>query len=274
METPVTTFCHQAIGLLDEMGEFANAGALHALCLLKDDNSRQNRRLDATVYEAYARMVLWMRSLAKLRQTSDVQAIGAGARCLFEQLLDLKWLEQYPGPEWLERFREFPRVDRYNSARRILKYRNATPDSRISAEKFSEIMRVADQGESIAAVVGRVWGKNPSTGEPSWPKHWTGEANILKRAEKLGTRFTDIYRETYPVLSWLVHSGSSALHGRDFEGIESYVGAGYLYAFEFSHEGTILACDILGIAGTTPGLEPKLKQLWEWHADAINALPR
>lgn len=273
METPITSFCLRAIGLLDEMGGFADAGVLHAICLLKEDNSRQNPKMDATVCEAYARMVLWMRSLAKLRQTSDVQAIGAGARCLFEQLLDLKWLEQFPESEWLERFREFPRVDRYVKARKAVEYKEQHLASQINMEEFRKIMRAADQGEPIAGVVGRVWGTNPRTGGPNWPKHWTGEASILTQAERLGAKYADMYREKYPVLSWLVHSGSSAFHGRDFEGIESYVGAGYLYAFEFSHEGTRLACDTLGITGHIPNFETRMKQFLEWHADAINALP-
>ncbi|MGC9261456.1 MAG: DUF5677 domain-containing protein [Phycisphaerae bacterium] len=273
METPVTSFCHQAFDLLDRMREFADADVLHAICLLKKDNSRQNRRLDATVYEAYARMVMWMRSLAKLTQTSDVQAIGAGARCLFEQLLDLKWLEQNPGPEWLEMFHQFPRVDRYAKARKAVEYKEQHPASQINMEEFRKIMRAADQGEPIAEVVGRVWGSNLKTGGPNCPNHWTGEANILSQAERLGAKYADMYREKYPVLSWLVHSGSSAFHGRDFEEIESYVGAAYLYAFEFSHEGTRLACDILGITGHIPNFEAIMKQFLEWHADAINALP-
>lgn len=273
MKTPFTAFCSQAFDLLDRTRELADTEVLPVIEMLKGDNSRQNWRLDATVYEAYARMAMWMRTLAKLKQTSDAQAIGAGARCLFEQLLDLKWLEQNPGPEWLERFHEFPRVDRYAKARKAVEYKKQHLASQINMEKFRKIMATADQGEPIAGVVGRVWGSNLKTGGPNWPNHWTGEANILSQAESLGAKYADMYREKYPVLSWLVHSGSSAFHGRDFEGIESYVGAGYLYAFEFSHEGTRLACDILEITGHIPNFETRMKQFLEWHADAINALP-
>lgn len=265
METPATAFCNQAFDLLDRMRAFSGSAVLPAIAGLKAENSRTNRRQDATVYEAYARMGMWMKSITQLKATSDVQAIGTGARCLFEHLLDLKWLELNPGPEWLEKFNAFSRVDRYNSARKTLRYINENKKSQICADQFRRLIADLDKRESVKAAVCRIWGRDGNN-EPKWPKHWTGEANILTRSERMGTRFVDIYRGAYSGLSWLVHSGPSAFHGRGFDEIERCVGAGYIYAFDFSHEGTRLACDILGIAGTIPDFESTMAELMKWRS--------
>ena len=274
METRLTPLCHAAHGLVDRIRQFADEKVLPAMLKLEDDKGRPSRRLDATVYEAYALMVLWVGSIAKLNETKDVQAIGAGARSLFEQLLDLKWLEQNPQPEWSEKFHEFPRVDRYRLAEKVLDYKNNNPDSQISEKKFREIMAMLNRGEPVAAVVARLWGKNPKTGNLNWPRHWTGEADILGRAKKLGSEFADAYQERYRVLCWLVHSGSSAFHGRDSESIENYVAHGYLWAFEFAHQGTKLACEILGIAGNIPDFDAEMKQLWDGRTETVRIAPR
>ena len=272
-ETPFTGHCRQNHDLVRRMHTFAAEKVLPAITQLQQDATRPKRKLDETVCGAYARMVAWMGSLVKLGGTGDVQAICAGARCLFELLLDLKWLAVNQEPVWLEKFDSFPRVHRYHSAEKAAEYKNKNPGSQICERDFRAIMDKLDQPEPVGDLVARLWGKDSRTGKPRWPRHWTGENNTLDVAGKLGTEFTDLHRQCYSPLSWVVHSGPAAFHGRDFAGVEQLVATGYLSASEFLFAGTGTACTALGIAGTIPDFEPGMNDLSSRLDEAQRTMP-
>jgi hypothetical protein len=274
-EMPVgkyTPFCHQCYDLVNRVREYAVKEVRPKMMTLKDVPDR-NRARDVAIISLYVTVQGWLQTMENLNHPFDFQAVGSGARAVFERYLDLKWFEKFPEAEWIERYHKFGEVDRYLSAEKVVEHVALHADSKIDVSVYKAFLASVDAKEPLENLVARVWGKK-SNGSPAWPNHhWTGAGDLAKRAEALGIECLDAYRELYPVMSWLVHSGPTSYLGRSFDTIESQVGWGYFFTFQHARAATITAVKLLGIDSIVENFNPTMQQWWEWRGDAIDTLP-
>jgi hypothetical protein len=273
-KTSYTAFCFQCHDLVKRIHSFATESVHPKMLALPNDKSRCDVKRDVAIAITYLRILLWLRSLEKLDRTTDVQAVGAGARSILELFLDLKWFEKYPGPEWGERYSAFPNVDRYSAAQKAVEHKKNNHNSKIDPAPFQAFMDQLDAKQPTSSLVARVWDAKKKDGTPLWPSfHWTGAGNLSERARELGPACIDMYRQLYPVLSWLVHAGPTAFCSGSFADLEKYIGYAYFHTFLHAKDSTILACDLLGIRPHIDGFDASMEQFLEWQGDALATLP-
>src|SRR4051794_38257333 len=121
-QTRYTSFCHQCYDLIGRLHEFAVERVIPAMFELRHDMSRPDVKRDIAIVSTYARIIDWLDSLGRLNTTRDAQAIGAGARAVFELYLDIRWFDRFPEPEWGVRWAAFPDVDRYQAAQKAVNH--------------------------------------------------------------------------------------------------------------------------------------------------------
>ena len=193
-------------------------------------------------------------------------------RCLFELYVDLKWLETFPTPKWVEKYLAFSNVDRYQAACKVVEHTQKHPDSGIDPKPYQKWIASADAlREPVEQVVARVWGTK--NGKPVWPKHhWTGIQQLSERAKEIGPACLDMYVELYSVLSWCVHSGPTAYHGKSLDEIEVAIGWSYSFAFQYVHSATIITTDLLGIQSAIPHFAAAMDTLWQRHKRIVGLI--
>ena len=272
-ETPYTIFCHHGYDLINRLWKFGTERLLPAMFEPRHDKRRADIKRDIAVISTYSRILDWLGSLERLNKTSDAQAIGAGARSIFELYLDLRWFEKFSESEWAERWAAYPEVDKFQAAQKAVNHAANTPHSGLDATPHQGFMDRLNLKEPVEILVKRVWGARPD-GEPQWPGfHWTGQANLEKRAGLLGVTYQDAYRQIYPILSSLVHPGPTAYLRKTFDQVEFHVGYAYFYTFKHAHDATSLAANLLGIASRVEEFEASMQQLIDWLNDAMATLP-
>ena len=272
-QTKLTASCNHNYQLCQDVRKFVVDEIAPVISDVHDDKARSDWKRVRAIECVYTRILKWLVSLEKLNQTHDVQAIGTGARCIFEHYLDLRWFKQFPADDYLEKFVAFPIIDRYSAAKRVVDYKTGNPKSAIDVTAHQNLMKNLDsQKEPPTATVVRLWGTDKN-GKPKWPRdHWTGEGNLRDRAKKLGIDCEDTYIQMYPVLCALVHPGAGPMMG-DFEWQEKQVGYGYFYAFHHSWEATELVIGMLGIEARISKLNSFKLNLAQWLEDAASAAP-
>lgn len=270
----VTESCNHAYQLTQDVRKFMQEAVAPAITKYNSDQSRPSRKRDRAIECVYTRIATWLLSFDKLNNTYDIQAIGTGARCVFEHYLDLRWFAKFSGDEYLDRFWAFPDVDRYRCAKRVVDYKLGNPESKIDVTKRQDfISRLDAQKGSMPALVARLWGTGRN-GTPNWPKdHWTGVGNLRDRAKLLGVQYEDTYMEMYPTLCALVHPGPTPFVG-DFEWLEIQVGYGYYYMFQHAWQATELTINLLGIEQQIPQLLPFRINLLQWLEESAAAHER
>ena len=272
-DTPYTTYCNHVYQLTQDVRKFiveAVAPAIDAQC--KDNPAADPRHYRVLLYP-FTRIMRWLITFERLNNTHDMQAIGTGARCIFEHYLDLRWLQKFPDETWFVHFREFPDVDRYMAAKRVVDHKRTSPASQIDIAPHQAFMQRMDAAEPMSARVLRTWGAD-SKGNPRWPRdHWTGEGNLRERAKKIAPECEDAYVQIYPTLCALIHPGPTPEHG-DFAWPEKQVAFGYFYAFMHSREATLVICDVLAIRQQVKGFDLRMRQLDQWAEDAMRNLPK
>jgi hypothetical protein len=271
-DTRYTEYCNHVYQLTQDVRKViieVIAPAIDAHC---KDNPAADPKHYRVIQYPFMRILRWLITFERLNSTHDMQAIGTGARCIFEHYLDLRWLQKFPQEMWFVRFREFPDIDRYMAAKRVVDHKTANPTSQIDVTSHQEFMRRMDATEAMSARVLRTWGAD-GKGNPRWPRdHWTGEGNLRERAKKIAPECEDVYVQIYPTLCALVHPGPTPEHG-DFAWLEKQVAFGYFYAFVHAKAAIEAICDILSIRGHAVGYESRMGQLDQWAQEAISKLP-
>jgi hypothetical protein len=268
--TRVTESCNHSHQLTQDVRSFMQQCVAPAITAHNADSTRPSRKRDKAIECVYTRIATWLLTFEKLNAPRDMQAIGTGARCVFEHYLDLRWFERFPDECYMDRYWAFPDVDRYWAAKRAVDHKLATPASRIDVthrQQFMDRLDAKNKSETIPALVSRLWGTTKD-GKPRWPKdHWTGMGNLRERAKALGPGYEDTYVQIYPTLCALVHPGATPYLG-DFEWLEVQVGYGYFYTFHHAWEATELTIDLLGIEQHVPQLDAFRFNLMKWLEEA------
>ena len=205
-----------------------------------------------------------------------MQAIGVGARAIFEHYIDLKWLQTFPDELWFERFRVFATVDQYQSAKKTFDHaQNNQGRSLIDATQSENFMKRLDRAQPMCEVVGELWGRGKK-GQPKWPEHWTG-MSLRERTQAIDAKVGNLYCEDmrvqmYPILSAFVHAGPGPEHLDEVER-EKHVAFAYCNAFLHAANATEVICDLLAIREHIVGFDQKMRELTEWHKQALQTLP-
>lgn len=270
-ETKFTKYANHVYQLVVDVRDFSQRAvhpAIEAMPLDKDRNPRREIPVSFT----FLRILHWLHTCERLNQTSDWQAVGAGARAVFEHYLDLIWLKSYPDDRWIECWWRYQDVNAYQIATRALNRRASGPGSAIDAGVYQAAVDRMNAAEPVELIVSRCWGV--CDGKPKWPGfHWTGIGNLRQRAERLGDEHHDEYVELYPILSNLVHPGPMML-GMPFEQIELRIAHAYLHMFRRARDAVIVTCDLLRFRERISEYDKFMSDLAKWTDDAIAAFPK
>src|SRR5687768_818290 len=94
--TRVTESCNHSYQLTQDVRKFMQEAVAPAIDAHNADRSRPTRKRDRAIECVYVRIATWLMTFEKLNATRDVQAVGTGARCVFEHYIDLCWLHKFP----------------------------------------------------------------------------------------------------------------------------------------------------------------------------------
>jgi hypothetical protein len=245
--------------------------------------SGPTRRRDNTYKVTFIRVVRWLHTFEKLNSDNDVQAVGAGARALYELYIDLEWFRSFPDEISRERFRHYADVDRYVAAKKVVDRRKHAESQLIDAD-IAPIVKVMDAlderartngFDSMRALVNKLWGTNAS-GEPKWPGHWSGQGRLKARVEMLGRECFDHYCQVYPMLCALIHPGPTPEVGvglSDPEWRENLVSFSYGSAYRLARWATEIFIDLVEVREHLTQYDAALRQLDVWENDAKQSAP-
>jgi hypothetical protein len=167
--------------------------------------------------DIYVRMILMVGSAAALNNFVHVQTLASVARSLFEQWLDLKIIASLAVPGAVEKYDRFPEIERYRVAEQLIRY---SDNSAVPMRVDIEVQRrfVADQDRTNRIQQSTTMNRN---GKRLYPDHWS-RLNVRERARLLGQE--SMYVDSYPLLSWQVHSGGVATAGLSEDSLKASFG--------------------------------------------------
>ncbi len=223
---------------LSEFAESAIIPVLHGQLNL----SGRETAISGTYYRMYG----WLRSMVAMNHRIHFQGTAAAARALFELLLDLKILATDKTSQSVERFHTFPEVEKYRVSKKLVSFKDSHPNSTKDVFRQRIFIGSPGQKQKIDKTVIRSWGKTKK-GLPKYPKHWTG-MSVFERARNLGIEYEELYHDAYPLLSWLIHSGSTGYAGLKEEALEAYFGRSHIIAQKAFIEATIICAEELKIS--------------------------
>lgn len=277
-ETPLTTYCNHMYDLVQRVRHIILDDVVPVSEEQLRQRPRESRKRDNAIQITFMRIIRWLMTFEKLNSTHDIQAVGAGARGVFEHYLDLRLFERMPGEKYLDRFWAFPDVDRYRAAKKMVERKRADPDCKLDVTPQEQWMKQKDTPVPLAEKVAKLWGTHPKTGKPLWPgDHWSGEGKLPQRTKLLGADCEDMYVQIYSTLCALVHPGPTPVVGQkmdDFNWIEQQIAYGYFLTFMNARSSMILTCDLLKIREHVKRLDSRLQQLDRWTEEAKRHLPR
>lgn len=190
----------------------------------------------------YYRMYGWIRSMVVMNRREHFQGAAAAARTLFELLLDLKILATDETSDSVERFHAFPEVEKYRVAKKLVSFRDSHPNSTKDVSRQRKFLSSPGRKQKNDKAVIKFWGKTKKKGLPKHPKHWTG-MSVFERARDLGIEYEELYHDAYPLLSWLIHSGSTGYAGLSEDALEAYFGRSHIIAQKTFIEATIICAE-------------------------------
>lgn len=204
----------------------------------------------------YYRMTLLLKGLSTLNDTCHFQLSQAGARTVFELLLDLKILVN--NPSRATQFFAFPQVSRFHKAAQLAdfldKHGKIDPVRPQRAVQFAGDQQVRQRIEALCV---RGWGTK-TNGKPNWPEHWSGQS-ISERAKNAGADYEELYRTQFFIQSYFVHSGGAGVGGLSHDALVClFCNAHLLVQRLFTEATEIIATEFL-LFDAIPGLREKLQ---------------
>jgi hypothetical protein len=231
----------------------------------------------------FIRIIRWLHSFENLNGDMHVQAIGAGARSIYELYIDLRWFKSQPDEKYLDRFREYTDVDRYLSARKVID-RKKKPVSQLTDDDIRPMLetmtsldeKAAKRGfASMGDLVIKFWGSN-GEGKPKWPRHWSGVDRLDARTETIGAACADQHSFIYPMLCALVHPGPTPEVGMqlgDPAWRERLVAFSLGQTYRLARCSTDLFIDLVELRAHLNGYDAACRQLDIWEQDAYREMP-
>ncbi|HZZ43380.1 MAG TPA: DUF5677 domain-containing protein [Tepidisphaeraceae bacterium] len=241
--TPYTECCNRYVHLISDIYQYFGNVFEPKVMALRNDSSRKNRAHDAAVGATVIQTYLWLGSLSRMNQIRDFLAIAAASRSLFEQHLDIAWLKTFDDPIWATRYWAYPAANRHTVANKVISHKAKTSTSTIDPRHHIEWVKNNPDADPLKM---KHW--TDGNGNPRNPgHHWTGIGDLRQRAKALGPRYEDTYLQLYPILSWLVHAGPTAICQGDIEEIEKHIAFALSTGVIQVNGIMLLATDILAI---------------------------
>lgn len=238
----------------DIIKQFAAEVMVPILCCQLSLNEQEE-----AVTGVYYRMYLWMLSLVSMNSRVHFQGAAAAARTLFELLLDEKLLVTDTNGSMIAKFHAFPEVERFRLAKAIVGYNDTHRGSGIDDVHQRQLISTMGKEQAVNQQASQHWGTTKS-GNPYRPQHWSG-LKVKDRAKRLGPQYEELYIESYPLLSWSIHSGSVNYAGLNEDAIESCFGLSHSIAQRCFIEATTLITELMHIKEAVEGFNDILKEL-------------
>jgi hypothetical protein len=177
---------------------------------------------EACLIRTYWRMYNWTKSLTRLNDPSDYQAIAAAARAMFEHVVDFEILDRNQSGLEIKRYFNFEQIEKFRVAQNLVQSRSVNPqfvdhDYRALADFIAEPGR----SEGIQSLRAEIWAGIPQRDQSNL--HWSGR-KLSARTRELGGDYPFLYSELYSQLSWHIHSGGVGSDGMSMEDVESLIG--------------------------------------------------
>lgn len=212
--------------------------------------------------ETVRRMELWVGSMQLFRDPAHHQAAAAGARALFELLLDIKSLASDPDGSLLRKFQAFPEVEHFRVSQKIVDFYARNPSSTLP-DLAQRQAYVADtvRRDRIHDTCRQLWVKDP-TKDPvrQWPKHWTDRGSE-QRAREHGREVAELHVLAYPQLSFYLHSGAAGVAGSDAQE-EALMGFSHTLAVQCFLSALALLAQELSLAPVLGAIDAWARR---WH---------
>jgi hypothetical protein len=113
--------------------------------------------------------------------------------------------------------------------------------------------------QAVDLMASKNWG-NTKAGNPQRPMHWSGWT-VKERAVRFGSKYEELYIESYPNLSWSVHAGSVNYAGLDEDAIESCFGLSHSISQHCFLEASAITARIMRINQAVEGFDDILEVL-------------
>lgn len=249
--TIVTNYMKDQWGLLDTVFE-------------KPETDERDQCMKALFLRAHA----WMKSLTKLNQPSDVQAISTATRTLLETAVDMILLHHDKSNEGGLKMYWWGMSERIRSAEILVDFhrrRNqSVPDAYKPLEDFYNNEKQIVDDKRLNLWPGR---KKPL----EHPRRWTGNNDLsadVKEADKLfgktaaadlGMTLKEFYRTEYRRINWYVHSGVAGVWNISPSGFHIFCGLAFYWCANLAMLCTKIILSDFGFVDHLPGL----KQEWD-----------
>ncbi len=212
--------------------------------------------------ETVRRMELWVRSMQLFTDSAHHQAAAAGARALFELVLDMKSLASDPDGSLLWKFQTFPEVEHFRVSQKIVDFYARNPSLTLPDLPQRQAY-VADSArrDRIHDLCRQMWGKDPAK-DPvrQWPKHWTDRGSE-QRAREHGRDVEELHVLAYPQLSFYLHSGAAGVPGSDAQE-EALMGFAHALAVQCFLSALALLAQALSVASLLGAIDAWARR---WH---------
>ncbi|MFH1201838.1 MAG: DUF5677 domain-containing protein [Candidatus Omnitrophota bacterium] len=215
---------------------------------------------DKIIVSIYYRMFLWINSLVILNQIRCFQAVAAGTRSIFELLLDLKLIIENKINNAVEKYYVFTDIERARVAKDLVDYLEIHKDSKIKTKVYKDFLNGDGEKKKIDALIVKYWGMDKD-GQPKKIKHWSGWS-VKTRAEKFEGIYYEFYLQSYPLLSWHLHSVAGAGYQRvDEKGFRTLYGTSHRLAHQMFIEATVLVAKEFHYYKVEPSFREWIEQI-------------
>lgn len=148
----------------------------------------------------YLRAIANVKSMLKLDNIADSQAVAMIARSVFELAVEIELIDRVAdGPKKILAFGEYERLRR---ARTIVRFAETHSDHSPHLDVPLHKSFADREGARIDSERDRLW--------PDWKKlgltHWS-QLKLRARAELVGNKILEMYDSEYQVHSWYTHAG-------------------------------------------------------------------
>ena len=149
----------------------------------------------------------WLRSLARLNDPADFQAVSSGCRAVLESSIDVVLVRDRPANH--EKVRAWEDSAMFKQANALADYCKTRPDD--AQEHHWPIQYAVRERVRVEALRRKHGWVHPHRGTPQHPDRWTGPGRDLladaRVADKLQSefRFERFYQVRYRELCWMTH---------------------------------------------------------------------
>jgi len=221
----------------------------------------EHTEYEAAVAGAFYRIAAWLKSLVRLNQPIDIQAVFAGARSIFELTVDIKLLVE--NPSMAPQFHAFVFVERFRAAKRVVDFVVSSLSGDPSKGKAErELVEDPAQQRKLEGLCRSFGWWDADKCRAKRIDHWSGW-DMYTRTKNVGVEYEEVYRVYYPMFSWNVHAGTVGVGGVSARGIESGFGVAHGVVQDLVYDATREVATTFRLFDAVGDLREKLKAVKE-----------